>query len=147
MSANRPPQAAPSGRMRVVLVDDSEIALELVRGMFEDVGAEVHTVAADASRSAAAGAIGLSGALRRVRPDVVVLDMNMPAIRGDEAVVTARRMCPGATIFLFSDDRQAYDCARANGVTWVNKSKPEQLVEEALRRRGSTENRIEGIRR
>jgi CheY-like chemotaxis protein len=126
------------GRMQVVLVDDSEIALDLVRGLFEDIGAEVHTVAADSSKSAAAGAIGLSGLLRRVRPDVVVLDMNMPAIRGDEAVVTARRMCPGATILLFSDDRQAYECARANGVTWVNKGKPEQLVTEALRREKRT---------
>ena len=110
--------------MKVVVADDSELALAIVRDLFEAIGAEVHTIPS---------AIGLSGLLHRVQPDVVVLDVNMPAIRGDEAVVTVRRLCPRATVVLFSDDKQAHEHARAHGIAWVSKADPELLVSAVLR--------------
>lgn len=120
----RPSALIDPGLMRVVVADDSPIILGATRDLFEAAGAEVHTIES---------AIGLSGLLRRVQPDIVILDMNMPAIRGDEAVATVRRICPRATVVLFSDDKQAAAHAKAHGIAWVSKAAPEMLVVTAMR--------------
>lgn len=114
-------------QLKIVVADDSDIVREAVRDLFEPVGAEVHEIDS---------AIGLSGLLRRVRPDAVVLDVNMPAIRGDEAVASVRRVCPTAKIVLFSSEPDGAEYARARGVGWVSKSTPELLVRTVLRRVG-----------
>lgn len=117
---------APNGSpLKVVAADDSDLVLAIVREMFERYGAEVHTLSS---------AIGLSGALKRHKPDIVILDVNMPAIRGDEAIAAVKAVCPGATVVLFSDDPNAAGYAAANGVVAVNKSAPETLVGVAVRR-------------
>jgi CheY-like chemotaxis protein len=59
---------------RVVLVDDSEIVLEHVKGALEDAGCAV-TAVAEPSRAAFAGAR---------TPDLVLLDVNMPQAFGDD---------------------------------------------------------------
>lgn len=114
--------------MKVVVADDSDLVLGVVRALFEEIGAEVHTIGS---------AIGLSGLVCRVRPDVVILDLNMPAIRGDEAVATVRRLCPRAAVVLFSDDARARELAGSLGVRWVSKASPELLVGAALRHAAS----------
>lgn len=121
---SRFPGALLDGLMKVVVADDSPLILEAVRDLFEAVGAEVHTIDS---------AIGLSGLLRRVQPEAVVLDVNMPAIRGDEAVASVRRVCPKATVVLFSDDPKCAEYAGRCGVAWVGKSSPHQLVRAVLR--------------
>ncbi len=113
-----------AGLLKVVVADDSEIIRDAVRDLFEPIGAEVHTIDS---------AIGLSGLLHRVRPDVVILDINMPAIRGDEAVTAVRRICSRATIVLFSSEPDGAEYARKRGVAWVSKSTPELLVRTVLR--------------
>ena len=111
-------------KVKVVVADDSPLILDVVRELLEARGAEVHTIAS---------AIGLSGLLRRVNPDAVVLDFNMPAIRGDEAIQTVRRVCPSARVVLFSDDPRARDYAVAHGVPFVNKrATGDQLVDAVL---------------
>lgn len=110
--------------LRVVCADDSELVLEVVRDLFEKLGAEVHTLSS---------AIGLSGALRRHRPELVVLDLNMPAIRGDEAVDIVRRVRPTAKVVIFSDDERAAYYAKERGVAWVPKGEPDKLVSAAMR--------------
>ena len=110
--------------LKVVVADDSEIIREAVRDLFEPIGAEVHTIDS---------AIGLSGLLHRVQPDAVVLDVNMPAIRGDEAVDAVRRVCPRAVIVLFSSEPDVAEYARKRGVVWVSKRTPELLVRTVLR--------------
>lgn len=110
--------------LRVLIVDDSEIAREVVSELFEAIGAEVHTLAS---------AIGLSGALRRLQPDAVILDVNMPAIRGDEAVAKVRELCPAAAVALFSDDPKCGEYARIAGAAWVGKSEPHRLLPAVMR--------------
>lgn len=113
-----------AGLLKVVVADDSEIIREAVRDLFEPIGAEVHAIES---------AIGLSGLLHRVHPDAVVLDVNMPAIRGDEAVAAVRRICPRAAIVLFSSEPDVAEYARKRGVAWVSKRTPELLVRTVLR--------------
>jgi CheY-like chemotaxis protein len=108
----------------IVVADDSEIIRDAVRELFESVGAEVHEIGS---------AIGLSGLVRRVKPDAVLLDLNMPAIRGDEAIAAIRAVAPNAAIVLFSDDGSAAELAKAHGVAWVSKTAPQKLVSAVMR--------------
>ena len=110
--------------LKLVVADDSNLALDIVRDLFESIGAEVHTIAS---------AIGLSGLVRRVQPDAVILDVNMPAIRGDEAIATVRHLCPHATVVLFSSDPKCAEYAKTCGVPWVGKTEPNRLVSIVLR--------------
>lgn len=119
-----PGAALDAEMIKVVVADDSEIVRDAVRDLFEPIGADVHEIDS---------AIGLSGLLHRVRPDAVVLDVNMPAIRGDEAVAAVRRVCPRAAIVLFSSEPDVAEYARARGVAWVSKRTPELLVRTVLR--------------
>lgn len=114
-----------ASKLKVVVADDSDLVLSIVREMFERYGAEVHTLSS---------AIGLSGALKRHKPDIIILDVNMPAIRGDEAIASVKAVCPHATVVLFSDDSNAAGYAKANGVVAVSKSAPDTLVGVAVRR-------------
>lgn len=66
--------APPKAPLRVMIVDDDPIALEVARDRLEEAGYVVVT------RSTA---IGTSLAIAQERPDVLLLDVNMPALRGD----------------------------------------------------------------
>src|SRR6478735_2955342 len=80
---------------KVVLVDDSEICRETVRDMLEEQGHQL--VALDSP-------FGLSRAIQTEKPDLVLIDVQMPALRGDQlvAVVLKHRLhrCP---LILHSD--------------------------------------------
>ena len=61
--------------MKVVVIDDDPIVLEVVRGTLEDLGHEVTT---------RTSAMGASAWILRERPDLVLVDISMPALPGDE---------------------------------------------------------------
>lgn len=109
--------------IRILVVDDSEVIRSAVRDLFDEL-AEVHELAS---------AIGLSGMVRRLQPNVVLLDVNMPAIRGDEAIVMVRAVSPKSAIVLFSDDARAERLAKERGVAWVSKTAPQRLVSAVMR--------------
>ncbi|MBI5507228.1 MAG: response regulator transcription factor [Deltaproteobacteria bacterium] len=69
-------------RHRVMVIDDSLIVLKSVRTLLEASGFEVFT------RSEA---IGSGAEIVRERPDVVLVDVNMPLIEGPELVASLRR--------------------------------------------------------
>ncbi len=80
-------------RGKVMVVDDDRVALEVARERLESAGFEVIT------RDVA---IGTSASIVAERPDVVLLDVHMPGIRGD---VIARLLATRehtATIILHS---------------------------------------------
>jgi DNA-binding response OmpR family regulator len=70
-------------RGKVMVVDDDRVALEVARERLEGAGFEVIT------RDVA---IGTSASIVTERPDIVLLDVNMPGIRGNliAKLVTAR---------------------------------------------------------
>lgn len=61
--------------MKVIVIDDDPVALELTRAALESLGHQVQTLA---------GAIGASAVILRERPDVVVVDIEMPGLSGVE---------------------------------------------------------------
>lgn len=80
---------------KILVVDDSDLCRDLTRMMLEDHGYEVVTLESG---------LGLSRALGREKPDLVLLDVSMPAVSGTQIVEVTRQhklhRCP---IVLFSD--------------------------------------------
>lgn len=62
-------------RLKILVVDDSELTLSIVRAVLTAAGHEVKTHY---------GGIGTAAAIHREQPDLVLLDVEMPLIRGDE---------------------------------------------------------------
>jgi DNA-binding response OmpR family regulator len=82
-------------RSKILVVDDSEVVRNAVALMLEERGFDVVPVA---------GVFALPQAVAREAPDLVLMDVSMPAISGDKAVEIAQRnqsaRCP---MVLFSD--------------------------------------------
>jgi DNA-binding response OmpR family regulator len=80
---------------KILVVDDSDLCRDLTRMMLEDHGYVVVTLESG---------LGLSRALGREKPDLVLLDVTMPALSGTQIVEVTRQhklhRCP---IVLFSD--------------------------------------------
>jgi DNA-binding response OmpR family regulator len=76
---------AVASRRTILVIDDSEVILDLVKEALEDAGHRVLV------RSAASGSVN---AILRERPDVVLLDVNMPHVTGD-AIARIFAKCEG----------------------------------------------------
>ncbi|MFZ5723462.1 MAG: response regulator [Pseudomonadota bacterium] len=76
-------------RLRVLIVDDSELQLSFFRELLADQPFELDPVRSGADALAAA---------RRRRPDIVLLDIEMPQMSGLEVVQALRRDPATATI-------------------------------------------------
>ena len=61
--------------LKVLVVDDDTVVLEIARALLEKMGHEVIT---------RESAIGTSATIIREKPDVVLLDIEMPLISGDD---------------------------------------------------------------
>jgi CheY-like chemotaxis protein len=83
--AARTSDRAPHGRRRVLVVDDNVDAASTLQALLRELGHEVD-VAHDGSAALAAA--------RERRPEVVLLDLNMPGMDGVELARTLRRQ-PG----------------------------------------------------
>ena len=121
-------------RLKVLLVDDSEICRETAKIMLDDYGFDV--IALDSP-------LGFSVRMREHKPDVALIDVSMPALNGTHLVELAHRhgnkgVCP---IILFSDrsrrelDALARQCG-ADGVISKSDDWPTiaRLLTDFLRR-------------
>ena len=80
----------------IVIVDDSPVVLDRLRLLLEGAGHNVITVDTP---------FGASAAIARNSPDLVLVDVAMPALQGDVLVTIARRrtIAQHAKIVLISD--------------------------------------------
>lgn len=77
---------------KVIVIDDSEIVLEVTKGALEGAGFEVVT------HDRPAGCVAL---ILHERPDLVLMDVNMPGLSGDTVVsVLAKAQPTGDTVVL-----------------------------------------------
>jgi len=114
--------------MKILVVDDSEIVRESVALMLEERGFDVVTVT---------GVFAVPQAVARENPDLVLMDVTMPAISGDKAVEIARRnhsaSCP---IVLFSDrapDELALLASRCGAAGFIRKTANGDQLAAAVR--------------
>ena len=80
-------------KLNVMVVDDSPVVLEHVRHALERAG---HTVITRES------ALGTASQVIKARPDVVMLDVSMPAIDGDRLVTVVRDVKKDIILILHS---------------------------------------------
>ncbi len=67
---------------RIFVVDDNEVAREVARAVLEDVGYDVECFGSG---------FQLNGAIRQRRPDLILLDVMMPALGGEQVAKILKR--------------------------------------------------------
>jgi len=77
--------------LHVLVVDDDLNMLSLVERLLRSAGLDVTT---------SSSSLGVSNLVRKVEPDVVVLDLNIPALSGDALLGLLRRHAPARTRFV-----------------------------------------------
>jgi DNA-binding response OmpR family regulator len=78
-------------KIRVLVVDDDVDQLMLLERTLHAYGFEVRT-----HRSS----LGVSNLVRQALPDLVLLDVNIPALSGDKVLSLARNQAPATTRFI-----------------------------------------------
>jgi two-component system OmpR family response regulator len=102
-------RAAISNKQTILIIDDSEIVLEVTKGALEAAGYRVIT------HSRAAGSVAL---WLQESPDLVLLDVNLPTISGDTLALMFDKARPGreSVILLHSTLAPEVLQAKANTV-------------------------------
>lgn len=105
LDGSGPTARVPEGS-KVVLVDDSQVVLETVGHALRQAGFTV--VALD-------NPLSVPSVVRRERPQLIVLDVNMPALRGDVVaqIVRSHGLAERIPLLLFSERPAADLAARA----------------------------------
>lgn len=115
--------------LRILIADDHEVVREGARVLIEaERGWEVCGVAVN-GREAVARATEL-------KPDVVVLDMNMPELGGVDAVRQIKRACPETEILVFSAHRAeevVEQVFEAGAKSYIQKADAGRHLIEAIR--------------
>ena len=117
-----------NSRVRVLIADDHPLVRKIVRSTLQqDPQLEVCGEAQD-------GAEAIEQA-RRLRPDVVVLDLAMPVLNGFDAACGIKRKSPGSAIVILSSsvDQRFIDEARKIGIcAYVAKTKAGEALVKAV---------------
>jgi two-component system OmpR family response regulator len=115
------------GKAKILVIDDSEVILDATRITLEDAGYEV--VTSDNPLTVAAD-------IRRTAPDLVLLDINMPAVKGDlvAQVLGSHSLNRSARLVLHSDipaEELAARTQKAGAFGYIAKTQDEdQFVHE-----------------
>jgi DNA-binding response OmpR family regulator len=98
----------PDAKLRVLVVDDDPDLLDLVARSLSAHGIDVETHTS---------ALGVSNRIRDTVPDVVLIDVNFPALKGDKVVSLARHSAPATKFILYSasDEARLRSLAIASG--------------------------------
>ncbi len=104
-------------KVRVLVVDDDQDQLMLAERSLTAFGFDVRT-----HRSS----LGVSNLVRTAMPDLVLLDVNIPALSGDKVLTLARAQAPASTRFILysaSDESKLRALAKASGADgYISKS-------------------------
>ncbi len=119
--------------IKVVLVDDHTLILRGLRELLSSTpGIEVIGEATDYGT--------LRTLIRQVRPDVVVLDINLPGRSGLDALASLLEEDPAPRVLMlsqFAEDQYGIRALRAGAMGYLNKSCDPALIVEAVRELGA----------
>jgi two-component system, NarL family, response regulator LiaR len=117
------------GIIRVLIADDHTVVRGGLHALLEDVaGIEVVAEAAD----------GVEAVLktRAVKPDVILMDLQMPRMTGIEAIEEIKKENPNARILVltsFSDDDKVFAAIKAGALGYLLKETTTQDLLQAIR--------------
>lgn len=115
----QPTPAVETGLIRTVLVDDSDTALRNIAGFLRTIPG----VAVVGTANSGAGAVELS---RELRPDLALLDVQMPGMNGFEACRKMLDACPGTCIVMISvhcGEQVREACLATGARIFINKTR------------------------
>jgi DNA-binding NarL/FixJ family response regulator len=122
-------QSDNSPRVRVLLVDDHKIVREgLALLLSEQADIEVIGQAGNGRE-----AVDMAS---RLTPDVVIMDVSMPLMNGDEATRQIKRMHPETRVIalsMFEDSEMIQKMQRAGAESYVLKTAPSASLLSAIR--------------
>ena len=114
----------------VLVVDDDPACLELVERGLGGFGFEITT---------SMSSLGVSNLIRTNKPQIVLLDVNIPALKGNALIEVARRYAPKETKFVLfsaSDEASLRVLARECGADgYITKSADIVTLADYLRAR------------
>jgi len=116
-------------QIRVLIVDDQQLVregLHLLLEMIPDI-----CVAGEAADGTAA-----VEQARKLKPDVVLMDVQMPKLDGVAAARQIQETCPEAKVIIlttFDDDEYIFEGLRAGAVGYLLKDVPSEHLAEAIR--------------
>jgi DNA-binding NarL/FixJ family response regulator len=113
--------------MRVLIADDHEVVRQGLASIFKDSGIRIVGEASDAAE-----AVKLA---RKLRPDVVTLDVRLGASDGLDAIKTIREACPETRVVMLSSFDSPTYIARAvsaGASDYVLKTASRQAIIEAV---------------
>jgi DNA-binding NarL/FixJ family response regulator len=113
----------------VIVADDHEIVRRGVRGILDSEGS--YQIVAEASDGLAAAQL-----VEKHRPDVLVLDLNMPRLHGLEVLRRTRRTSPQTRIIVLSmhnDEPYVIEALRAGAMAYILKGSESAEISNALR--------------
>ena len=114
--------------MRILLVDDHPITRAALSSLLEGHGFSVAGVAAD-------GEEAIEGA-RRLRPDLVLLDLSMPGLDGLQALPRIREAAPDTEVVVLTasgTEENLLAAIRGGAAGYLLKSEPPERIAEFLR--------------
>ena len=114
--------------LRVLLADDHPLYRCGLRMMLSTLGAEIVA-------EATTGESAITGALEH-RPDIIVMDINMPVLNGIEATRRIVEQLSGARVLIltmFEDDEPLFAAMRAGALGYVVKGAGEEEIVRAVR--------------
>ena len=114
--------------LRIVVADDHSVVREGLRSLLSAVeGYEL-------VGTAATGAEAVKAAVT-LRPDVLVMDIQMPDMTGIEATREIRRVAPAVAVLMltmFDDDESVFAAMRAGALGYVLKGAPPESMIRAI---------------
>jgi DNA-binding NarL/FixJ family response regulator len=123
-----PPQPAPRP-LRVVVADDHPVVRDGLAALLAlQPGMTVEEAASD-GRAAVRAAVTL-------RPDVLVMDIQMPGLNGVDATAEISRMAPTVAVLMltmFDDDDSVFAAMRAGASGYVLKGAEQEQIIRAIR--------------
>lgn len=114
--------------LRVLIVDDDQLQLELMDRSLRHEGLQVAT---------SSSVFGVSNIMRSFDPDVMLIDVHIPALPGDQLLNLVRRSAPPHTKYvLYSscDEWRLKSLAKdTNADGWISKSADVSVVAKKLK--------------
>ena len=124
-----PPEASPGGNTRVLVADDHAVFRYGMHAML----ANAHGFEVVAEASTGEEVVGKAA---EVRPDIVLMDIQMPGMNGIEATRKIVQANPGVSVVvvtMFGDDDSVFSAMRAGARGYVLKGADAEEVMKVLR--------------
>jgi PleD family two-component response regulator len=120
--------AAPRSKGRILVIDDSELVLELTREALQEIGYEVVTNSSW---------LEVNAAIRDYKPDLILLDLVMPSIKGESLCEILKRSSFSASIpiviFSSKDEAEVKRLAEDAGADgWIVKRMNKRDIAESV---------------